>query len=133
MWLRLFALFCIATTAIECVQAATLTVTSTADSGAGSLRDAIAEANDGDTIQFAPALNGQTIALTSAELVIDTSITIVGLGSKQLTIRRSKAAGAPAFRIFHVLPGLTVTIQASGSPPAFPTGLVAVSSMTSQP
>ncbi len=89
MWLRLFALFCIATTAIECVQAATLIVTSTADSGAGSLRDTIAAASDGDIIQFDAALDGQIISLTSNELVIDKNIAILGLGSKQLTIQRN--------------------------------------------
>jgi hypothetical protein len=34
------------------------------DSGAGSLRDAILHEN-GDTINFAPSLDGQTITLTS--------------------------------------------------------------------
>ena len=53
---------------------ARLTVTSTADSGAGSLRDTIAAANSGDIIQFDAALNGHTISLTSAELVIDKNI-----------------------------------------------------------
>ncbi len=86
-------------------------VTSTADNGAGSLRDAIAAASDGDTIQFDAALNGQIIALTSGELVIDASITIAGPGADQLTIRRSTATGTPAFRIFHVLFGLTVRLQ----------------------
>jgi hypothetical protein len=51
--------------------AATITVTNTHDSGAGSLRQALADATDGDTINFDPALNGQTINLTSAELAID--------------------------------------------------------------
>ena len=91
--------------------ATTLTVTSTADSGAGSLREAIAAASNGDTIQFAPALNGQTIALTSGELVIDKNITISGPGPNQLTVQRSTATGTPAFRIFHVTPGHTVTIE----------------------
>src|SRR5258707_9240171 len=50
---------------------ATLIVTTTADSGPGSLRSAIAASSDGDTIQFDPALNGQAISLTSGELVID--------------------------------------------------------------
>jgi hypothetical protein len=87
-------------------------VTTTADSGPGSLRDAIAAARDGDTIQFDTALNGQTITLTSAELLIDKSITVRGLGyANQLTVRRSTAGGTPAFRIFHVTPGHTVTIQ----------------------
>jgi Response regulator receiver domain len=89
----------------------TLTVTSTADSGAGSLRNAIGDAGNGDTIHFASALNGQTIALTSAELVIDKNITISGPGSSQLTVRRSMADGTPGFRILHVTPGHIVTIE----------------------
>ena len=48
--------------------AAVFTVTTTADSGAGSLRATLAAANDGDTVQFDRALNGQTINLTSGEL-----------------------------------------------------------------
>lgn len=91
--------------------ASTFTVTSTADSGAGSLRQALADANSGDTIQFAPALNGQTIVLTSDELVIDKSITISGPGPSQLTVRRNSVGGTPAFRIFHVTTGHTVTIE----------------------
>ncbi|MGZ4238391.1 MAG: hypothetical protein ACXVWT_20180, partial [Solirubrobacteraceae bacterium] len=39
------------------------TVTTTADSGAGSLRAAIAASAAGDTINFDPSLNGQTITL----------------------------------------------------------------------
>ena len=46
----------------------TLTVLNNHDSGAGSLRDALTKAKDGDTIVFAASLNGQTIALTSGEL-----------------------------------------------------------------
>ena len=42
----------------------TLTVTSAADSGLGSLHAAIAAAGSGDTIVFAPSLDGQTIRLT---------------------------------------------------------------------
>ncbi len=38
--------------------AATLTVTNTNDSGAGSLRQAIADAASGDTIDFAPGVTG---------------------------------------------------------------------------
>src|SRR5215831_10941564 len=48
--------------------AATWTVTSTGDSGAGTLRTLIAGASSGDTINFAAALSGQTITLTSGEL-----------------------------------------------------------------
>src|SRR5690349_3032166 len=52
-----------------------ITVTNTNDSGPGSLRQALADANNGDTINF--AVTG-TIQLTSGELVIDNSITISG-------------------------------------------------------
>src|SRR5205085_1888132 len=85
-----------------------LIVTTTADSGAGSLRDTIAAANDSNTIQFDPALNGQTITLTSGELMIDKSITISGPGSNLLTVSRSSTAAS--FRIFHVTPNHTVII-----------------------
>src|SRR6266446_2245820 len=83
----------------------TLTVTTTADSGAGSLRDTIAAANHGNTVQFDPALNGQTISLTSGELAIDKNLTIDGPGPSQLAI-----SGSTKSRIFHVMPGRTVTI-----------------------
>jgi hypothetical protein len=103
-------LLCLGVIGIQTVHAATLTVTSTADSGAGSLRQALADAQDGDTIQFAPALNGQTIGLTSAELAIDKNITITGPGPSNLAVQRSTATGTPKFRIFHVLPGHVVLI-----------------------
>lgn len=46
------------------------TVTNTSDSGPGSLRDVLAAASNGDTIDFDPALNGATITLTSGQLLI---------------------------------------------------------------
>jgi hypothetical protein len=46
----------------------TLTVMNNHDDGAGSLRRAIAHAQEGDTIVFDPSLNGQTITLTSGQL-----------------------------------------------------------------
>jgi len=78
--LQLLALFCVALAGAGSIRAATLTVTSTADSGAGSLRDAIAASSDGDLIQFDAALNGQTIGLSSTELVIGKNIRISGPG-----------------------------------------------------
>jgi hypothetical protein len=102
-------LVCVALAVAGGTEAATITVTSTADSGAGSLRDALAAASDGDTIQFDAALNGQTISLTSGELVVDKNIAISGPGSNLLTVSRS--AQAANFRIFHVLIDQTVIIQ----------------------
>src|SRR5205814_8893646 len=69
--------------------ATTITVTNANDSGPGSLRQALADANDGDTIQFDPALNGQTITLTSGELVVADSITISGPGPSLLAVPRN--------------------------------------------
>ena len=60
--------------------AAIVTVTSAADSGPGSLRTAIAGANPGDYIDFAVALAGQTIHLTSGELSIGKNLTIDASG-----------------------------------------------------
>src|SRR4051794_31544600 len=49
----------------------TLAVLNNHDSGPGSLRAEIAAAQGGETIRFSGKLAGQTITLTSGELVID--------------------------------------------------------------
>ena len=51
-----------------------------------SLREAIAQAESGDTITFDPNLSDGTIVLTSDDLIIDKSLTIKGLGADRLTI-----------------------------------------------
>jgi hypothetical protein len=90
-------------------QANIITVVNTNDSGPGSLRQALADAQDGDTINFDASLKRQTIALTSDELVIDKSITITGPGSDQLAVRTVDFQHT--FRIFHVMASPTVTIE----------------------
>ena len=90
-------------------EAAVLTVTNTQDSGIGSLRDTIDVAHDGDTIQFDGALNGQTITLTTVQILIDKSVTINGPGADKLTVRRSSATGTAAFRIFEITKSVTLT------------------------
>lgn len=76
-----------------------ITVTSTADSGAGSLRAAIAAATPGSTIQFASNLAGQTITLTSGQIEISSgkNITIEGGAAPGL-----KVSGNHASRIFFI-------------------------------
>ena len=86
----------------------TITVINTNDSGPGSLRQALAVVNDGDTINFDSALKGQIINLTSGELVINNNITIAGPGGDLLTVSRSSSN---LFRIFHIMPGRAVTIE----------------------
>jgi hypothetical protein len=84
---------------------ATLTVTNTNDAGPGSLRQAIADAADGDLIQFDPAIAGQTIFLTSGELPISgKNLTIEGSATQGITI-----SGSNISRVFAVVSGLTLT------------------------
>jgi hypothetical protein len=83
------------------------TVTSTADSGPGSLRAAISNAVPGETIDF--AVSG-VITLTSGELRITRNLILQGPGSATLAVQRSAVAGTPDFRVFNVFLG-TVTIS----------------------
>jgi predicted outer membrane repeat protein len=84
----------------------TCVVTSTADGGAGTLRDAIDNHACG-TITF--DVTGP-IELTSAQLIIGRNVTIAGPGADQLTVRRS-AAAALRFRIFLIEQGTTAIIS----------------------
>ncbi len=80
----------------------TLTVLNNLDSGAGSLRAEIAAAHSGDTIVFAPSLDGQTVTLTSGELLIRKNLTIAGPGAGQLAV-----SGNNASRVFEVTKTVT--------------------------
>ena len=84
-------------------RASTITVTSTNDSGPGSLRQALRIANDGDTITF--AVTG-TIALTSGGLPVNKSLTISGPGKDQLSID-----GNQTLLVFGIFPDKTATIS----------------------
>jgi hypothetical protein len=80
-----------------------ITVTNTNDSGPGSLRQALADANDGDTINF--AVTG-TIGLTTGELLVTSSITISGPGAENLAVD-----GNAKSRVFHIASSQSVTIS----------------------
>jgi hypothetical protein len=97
-------------------------VTNLNDSGPGSLRQAILNANvddNSDLITFQPGLTG-TITLNSGELLISRPVSIVGPGPSVLTV-----SGGGASRIFDIsengptftvsIAGLTVT-GGNGSP-----------------
>jgi len=75
----------------------TITVTTTADSGAGSLRSAIAQAQGGDTIEFASSLTNKTITLTSGQLDVDKDLIIDGKNAPGLTI-----SGNNTSRVFYL-------------------------------
>jgi hypothetical protein len=83
----------------------TLTVLNTNDSGAGSLRATIAASKSDDTINFDTSLNGQTITLTSGELVVDHSLDVEGPASSPVAIL---GIGSRAFDITN--PSSTVTL-----------------------
>jgi hypothetical protein len=83
--------------------AGTITVTNTNDSGPGSLRQALADANDGDTIAF--AVTG-TIGLISGELLVDKDVTISGPGADNLAVD-----GNATSRVFHISIDTTVAIS----------------------
>lgn len=100
-----------AASATPATQANTITVTNTNDSGPGSLRQAIADAAPGDTINFNLSDCPCVITLTSGELLIGKPLTINGPGAKTLSIDGNNNS-----RIFSIvqsgtftLAGLTVT------------------------
>src|SRR5262245_66528925 len=88
--------------AFQTAGAATLNVTSTADTGPESLRAALASASDDDTINV--SVTG-TIFLTSGELLVMKSLTVLGPGAGSLAVN-----GNAASRVFHIGSGMTVTI-----------------------
>lgn len=81
-------------------------VSTSQDSGNGSLRQAIADVSGGGEISFAPTLGGQTIVLTS-ELIIGKSLTINATGlATGLTL-----SGGGARRLIQIGTGHTVTLR----------------------
>ncbi|PSB23738.1 DUF4347 domain-containing protein [Stenomitos frigidus] len=91
---------------------ATFTVTNTSDSGTGSLRQAIQDANAAagdDIIVFSGGSFGDqtpdTITLTSGQLQIGGNLTIAGTGAGLLSI-----SGNNASRVFQIDPTINATI-----------------------
>ena len=89
---------------------ATFTVLNTGDSGPGSLRWAIDQANTtagADVIEFQSDMTG-IITLTAGELLVSDDVTITGLGSAAISV-----FGNNASRIFNIqgVSSLNVTIS----------------------
>ena len=82
----------------------TTIVTTTADSGPGSLRGALEYASDGDTIDASGV--GGFIILTSGELLVNKSVAIVGPGPANLLVE-----GNAASRVFHIGSNIVATIS----------------------
>ena len=114
IWILLLCL------ALTTARAATITVSNDNDNGAGSLRQALAAANDGDTINFDSSLNGQTITLSSGELLVNKSVTVSGPGANMLAVDANHAS-----RVFYIAPGTDVAISGltvthgSAHPPSY--------------
>jgi Right handed beta helix region len=85
--------------------AAIRTVTNLNDTGGGSLRAAIAASAGGDSINFTSTLSG-TLTLSSAELIINTNLTITGPGAKIVSV-----SGGDAFRVFNLAAAGAVNIS----------------------
>jgi hypothetical protein len=83
-----------------------LVVTTLADSGPGSLREALSLIADGGTISFDPALAGGTLTLTSGQLAIDRSVTVDASAAAPVTI-----SGGDVSRVVQVDPGAVVSMN----------------------
>jgi hypothetical protein len=84
----------------------TINVTTSADSGAGSLRNAIASAQAGDTIKFASTLANKVIKLTSGQINITKNLTIDGSGAANL-----KISGNSAGRVLNIERQIDAKVQ----------------------
>lgn len=93
-------------------QSATIEVMNTNDSGPGSLRQAIADANaaGGDEITFNPSLDGE-LFLINPPLTIDKSLTITGLGKDNMALEKNSLAITPFIVVENMGEDLTVIIQ----------------------
>ena len=83
-------------------------VTSTAESGPGSLADTVAAAQADDVVVFAASLVAApaTITLSSSPIVIEKALTILGPGPGLLTV-----SGGGTVRVLYVAPTGTLTVS----------------------
>jgi hypothetical protein len=107
---RLFLLVGLFTALAPPTQAATFVVSNLNDSGAGSLRQAVSDANaaaGADTITFAGTVTGKiTLAATLPAITDPAGVRILGPGASSLTV-----SGANAVQVFNVASGADLTLD----------------------
>ncbi|MBB4077970.1 hypothetical protein GGR28_000571 [Lewinella aquimaris] len=86
--------------------AADIYVTSTADSGPGTLRQAIQDAADGDVIRFDASTNGQMIKVDSTLKITGLAIKIIGNGVDATLI-----SGQNKTRVFNIVSGSDIIVR----------------------
>ena len=84
----------------------TITVTNTNDSGAGSLRQAIATAASGDTINFNVKLPATITLASTLSICNSQTLTISGPGASNIAI-----SGNGAVQVFNICSGANVTLS----------------------
>ncbi len=93
---------------------ATFTVTNTADTGAGSFRQAILDANaatGADTIVFSGAGASGTITLTTGQISVTDALTITGPGAAALTLQAGANARILSIDLATAVEGQLVSIS----------------------
>jgi beta-glucanase (GH16 family) len=90
---------------LELACPAEIVVTSAADSGPGSLRQALADVCRGGVVRFDPALAGQTITV-GGELTVERDLTLEGAGAPGLAL-----SGGDARRVLVVNAGAAASVR----------------------
>jgi hypothetical protein len=94
--------------------AANITVTTNADTGPGSLRQAVADANPlgGDIITFDMDTVARTILLPTGTIIIDKNLIIQGPGANLLTVSNTmpeRSVFGVAYLVTSTISGLTIS------------------------
>ena len=85
-------------------------VTTNANAGPGSLRQAVIDACPGSTITFDMNTVTSPISLSGGRIIIDKNLTIQGPGASLLTVQNTAAASGTSYA-FHINAGVTATIS----------------------
>ncbi|HXC50042.1 MAG TPA: choice-of-anchor Q domain-containing protein [Candidatus Limnocylindrales bacterium] len=102
--------FCLLAMTPDWSEAAVLTVMNSNDTGAGSLRDTIASASSGDTIDFDAGLAGSVIRFGSA-ITVDKDLTIDGTGVPVTLSGDSNGNGSADVQLFVVAFEINFTLD----------------------